>query len=127
MEFEKIVHERYATKLFDGKKLPEDKLDRLFEIIRYAPSSFNIQPWKIIVVKEQKLKEKEKAIELRKQGKTYSDILRMIPVAKSTLGLWLKDAKLSKSENQRFTEAKRLASLTSWMTDWRCCGIWWDR
>src|SRR3989338_4585685 len=58
-----------------------------------------------------KLKEKEKAIELRKQGKTYSDILRMIPVAKSTLGLWLKDAKLSNSENQRFTEAKRLASL----------------
>src|SRR3989338_8125233 len=57
MEFEKIVHERYATKLFDGKKLPEDKLDRLFEIIRYAPSSFNIQPWKIIVVRDQNLKE----------------------------------------------------------------------
>ena len=58
-----------------------------------------------------KIKEKEKAIELRKEGRTYSDILRMIPVAKSTLGLWLKDAKLSNSENQRFTEAKRLASL----------------
>lgn len=48
---------------------------------------------------------------LRKQGKTYIDILRVIPVAKSTLGLWLKEAELSVAENQKFTEAKRLASL----------------
>jgi hypothetical protein len=58
-----------------------------------------------------KTQEKEKAIELRKQGKTYSDILRAISVAKSTLAIWLKDAKLSIPENQKFTEAKRLASL----------------
>ena len=58
MEFEKIVMERYATKLFDGRKLPEEKVNKLFEMIRNAPSSFNIQPWKIIVVKDQKLKEK---------------------------------------------------------------------
>lgn len=58
-----------------------------------------------------KIKEKEKAIAFRKQGKTYSDILRAIPVAKSTLGIWLKEAKLSVAENQRFTEAKRLSSL----------------
>ena len=58
-----------------------------------------------------KIREKERAITLRKQGKTYTEILRAVPVAKSTLGLWLKEAKLSKSENQKFTEAKRLASL----------------
>lgn len=58
-----------------------------------------------------KIKEKEKAIALRKQGNTYSDILRVIPVAKSTLSIWLKEAKLSIPEKQIFTEAKRLASL----------------
>lgn len=58
-----------------------------------------------------KIQEKERAIVLRKQGKTYSDILRVIPVAKSTLGIWLKEAKLSTPEKQKFTEAKRLASL----------------
>ncbi|MFA5791578.1 MAG: hypothetical protein WC884_00900 [Candidatus Paceibacterota bacterium] len=58
-----------------------------------------------------KIKEKQNAIALRKQGKTYSDILRAVPVAKSTLGIWLKEAKLSVAENQKFTEAKRLASL----------------
>mgnify|MGYP003580958018 CR=1 FL=1 len=58
-----------------------------------------------------KIQEKNKAIRMRKQGKTYTDILRVIPVAKSTLGIWLKDAKLSVPEKQKFTLAKKLASL----------------
>ncbi|MBI2654387.1 NAD(P)H-dependent oxidoreductase [Candidatus Woesearchaeota archaeon] len=58
MDFGTIVKERYATKLFDGKKIPEDKVNELIEIIRYAPSSFNIQPWKIIAVTDSKIKEK---------------------------------------------------------------------
>jgi len=58
-----------------------------------------------------KVKEKRDAIKLRRQGKTYTDILRVIPVAKSTLAIWLKEAKLSIPEKQKFTEAKRLASL----------------
>ena len=49
--------------------------------------------------------EKEYAIRLRKEGKTYSDILRIVQVAKSTLGLWLKEANLSKAENQKFNRA----------------------
>lgn len=56
--FETIVHERYATKLFDGRTLPEEKVRKLFNIIRHAPSSFNIQPWKIIVIKDKSVKEK---------------------------------------------------------------------
>ena len=58
-----------------------------------------------------KTDEKAAAIALRKQGKTYSDILKAIPVAKSTLGLWLKEAKLSVPENRKFTLSKKLASL----------------
>ncbi len=36
-----------------------------------------------------RLRDRNKAIELRKQGKTYSEIRREIPVAKSTLSNWL--------------------------------------
>ncbi len=50
--------ERYATKSFDDKKIPESKVNELLELIRYAPSSFNIQPWKIIVVRDQTTKDK---------------------------------------------------------------------
>jgi hypothetical protein len=58
-----------------------------------------------------KTMEKEKAIALRKQGKTYSDILRAVPVAKSTLSIWLREIGMAKAQKQIFTEAKRLASL----------------
>ena len=57
MDFKHIVISRYATKKFDGKKVDQKKVDELLEIIRMAPSSFNIQPWKIKVITDQQLKE----------------------------------------------------------------------
>lgn len=42
--------------------------------------------------------EKERAIALRRQGMSYKDILAAIPVAKSSLSLWLKDLPLTKEE-----------------------------
>jgi hypothetical protein len=53
-----------------------------------------------------KIKEKEKAIKLRRQGKTYSEILSIIPVAKSTLSIWLQSVNLSKKQKQRITKEK---------------------
>ena len=58
MEFDKVVMERYAVKKFDGKKVPEEKVKKLLELIRYAPSSFNIQPWKIVIVTDDHVKQK---------------------------------------------------------------------
>ena len=57
-----------------------------------------------------KFKEKEKAIKIRKQGFSYSEILKEVPVAKSTLSLWLRSVGLDKRQKQRLTE-KRLAAL----------------
>ena len=57
-----------------------------------------------------KLKEREKAIELRRQGFSYREILEQIPVAKSSLSLWLRSVKLAKRQKQRLTE-KRLAAV----------------
>lgn len=58
MDFKQITQSRYAVKQFDGKKLPENKVTELLDIIRMAPSSFNIQPWKIIVIESADLKKK---------------------------------------------------------------------
>lgn len=58
MKFQEIVMERYAAKKFDGKAIPDDKLNSLLEIIRNAPSSFNIQPWAVKIVSDKKTKEK---------------------------------------------------------------------
>ncbi len=54
---------------------------------------------------------KKKAIYLRRQGFSYSEILNQVPVAKSTLSLWLRFVGLSKRNKQKLTE-KRLRAAT---------------
>ena len=57
MEFRDVVMQRYATKLFTGETVPEDLIGQLLEVIRYAPSALNLQPWKIKVVTDPQVKE----------------------------------------------------------------------
>jgi len=57
MEFKDIVMQRYATKKFDGRKIPDGKIAELIELIRFAPSAVNLQPWKIKIVTDQKSKD----------------------------------------------------------------------
>jgi len=58
-----------------------------------------------------KLKEKKKAILLRKRGFSYREILTQVPVAKSSLSLWLKEVGLSKEQKQRLTKKKLESAL----------------
>lgn len=58
-----------------------------------------------------KIKEREKAINLRKRGYSYAEILRKVPVAKSTLSLWLRSVGLSKRQKQRLTKKKLESAL----------------
>jgi len=76
MDFAKIVMSRYATKKFDGKKIPENKVDELLELVRFAPSALNLQPWKIRIVTDQKVKEQLKPAAFnQEQVTTYSHLL----------------------------------------------------
>lgn len=58
-----------------------------------------------------KLKEKGEAIKLRKKGYSYSEILKEVPVAKSTLSLWLRSVGLAKRQKQRLTKKRLAAAL----------------
>jgi len=58
MDFKEIVNTRYATKAFDGKKIPEEKIDELIDYICLTPSALNLQPWRIMVISDQTLKDK---------------------------------------------------------------------
>ncbi len=55
-------------------------------------------------------KEKERAIALRKEGKSYSQIQEVLHVAKSTLSYWLRDIVLSDESQQKISKR---ASVTS--------------
>lgn len=57
MKFKDIVMQRFATKKFDGKRISEDRISELLELVRLAPSALNLQPWRIKIVSDQKTKE----------------------------------------------------------------------
>ena len=49
---------RYATKLFDAtKKIPASQFEILENALQLSPSSFGMQPYKFVVVTDQKLKD----------------------------------------------------------------------
>jgi nitroreductase/dihydropteridine reductase len=57
MELLKSLEWRYATKKMNGEKVPQDKLERILEATRLAPSSYGLTPYHVIVVEDQKVKE----------------------------------------------------------------------
>lgn len=51
METLKNIKERRAINFFDkDRQIPEEKLKELLETANTAPSSYNLQPWEIVVV-----------------------------------------------------------------------------
>ncbi|MBQ3415501.1 MAG: nitroreductase family protein [Clostridia bacterium] len=53
MEFEEIIRKRTAVRKFSDKKLEQEKLDKILEAGRLAPTAKNSQPIKIYVVKSE--------------------------------------------------------------------------
>jgi hypothetical protein len=56
-----------------------------------------------------KHREREQAIALRRKGLSYREIRGRVPVAKSSLSLWLREVGLAKRQIQRLTEKKLAA------------------
>lgn len=58
MDFKKVIESRYTTKKYDSsKKLTEEQIQDLKEILRLSPSSINSQPWKFTFIRDQHTKE----------------------------------------------------------------------
>jgi nitroreductase/dihydropteridine reductase len=57
MGFINIAKSRYTTKKYDAnKKINDEQIQQLKEILRLSPSSINSQPWKFIFVSDGKTK-----------------------------------------------------------------------
>lgn len=50
MEFEKVIEERKATRKFSDKRVEKDKLEKILNAGRLAPTAKNVQPFKIYVI-----------------------------------------------------------------------------
>jgi nitroreductase/dihydropteridine reductase len=53
---------RYATKAMNGTKVAQNKIDTIIEAASIAPTSSGLQPFEIMVITNQELKEKIRAI-----------------------------------------------------------------
>lgn len=59
MDLLELCYWRYATKKMDPKKaVPEDKVERIIEAVRLAPTSSGLQPFELIVIKDQEVRSK---------------------------------------------------------------------
>ena len=60
MELLNKLQWRYAAKAMNGNKVPQEKIDKIVEAARLAPTSSGLQPFEIFVVSNQEIKEKLK-------------------------------------------------------------------
>lgn len=59
MEFKDVVASRRSVNFFDpDRDVPEDLLKKVVEIAARSPSSFNLQPWSLMVLRDKELKMK---------------------------------------------------------------------
>ena len=62
MELLDKLNWRYAAKAMNGEKVSQEKIDIIIEAARLAPTSSGLQPFEIIVITNQKLKEQIRPI-----------------------------------------------------------------
>jgi nitroreductase len=58
MELLDKLNWRYAAKAMNGTKVPQEKIDNIIEAISLAPTSSGLQPFEVIVITNQEVKEK---------------------------------------------------------------------
>ena len=56
MDFLELVRSRYSCRAYQPQPIEQDKLVRLLEAVRLAPSGSNRQPWKFILVSDPKVR-----------------------------------------------------------------------
>jgi nitroreductase len=56
------LHWRYAAKRMNGQKVPRQQLDRILDAVRLAPSSYGLQPYSVLVIEDQALRERIRPI-----------------------------------------------------------------
>ncbi len=58
MELYEAIRNRYSVRAYQDKPVEQDKLDRVLDAARLAPSGSNGQPWKFVLVRDAKTRQK---------------------------------------------------------------------
>ncbi|WP_142247869.1 nitroreductase family protein [Alkalihalobacterium alkalinitrilicum] len=55
---EEAIESRHSIRKFKQEAIPQDDLNQIFELVRLAPSAWNLQPWRFHLITDTQLKEK---------------------------------------------------------------------
>jgi nitroreductase len=58
MDVQEAIRARRSIRKYSSQEIPEDKLMKVLEAMRLAPSAKNFQPWKFIIVNDEEIKKK---------------------------------------------------------------------
>lgn len=50
MDFQELIRKRYSVRAYDPRPVEEEKLARVLEAARLAPTACNLQPFRVVVV-----------------------------------------------------------------------------
>ncbi|GAI66080.1 unnamed protein product, partial [marine sediment metagenome] len=78
MEFKDIIQKRRSVRVFTAEPVSDEKLRRVLEAARLAPSTKNCQAWKFVVVKDSN---KRKALTQAANNQVFIDQAPIIIVA----------------------------------------------
>jgi nitroreductase len=56
MEFYEVLKKRRSIRKYKKVPVEQDKIDRILEAVRIAPSAKNAQPWHLIVIKDENVR-----------------------------------------------------------------------
>jgi nitroreductase len=127
MQFKDIVMQRYAVKKFDGKKVSEDLISELLDLVRFAPSAINLQPWKIHIVTDQKVKEQLLPASYNQQQVTtcshllvfcadtdYDELIRRLGILMQKEGVSMEMRKMVLDMARQFTAGMSTDQKRAW-------------
>lgn len=69
MNFYNVVESRLSIRKYRSTPVEQEKLDRIFQAVRIAPSACNFQPWRFLIVKSKDMRSRvERALQLGRDG-----------------------------------------------------------
>lgn len=80
MDFAEVVQTRRSVHQYSDEPVDAETLDRIFERVRYTPSSFNLQPWEFLVLEADEDRERLQEVAYGQEHVTDA------PVAIAVLG-----------------------------------------
>lgn len=108
---ERSIYERRSNRLFKDTKVPRDVIERILEAGRFAPSAGNCQPYKFVVVQDQKLIHEIESLSmktmLRPLKNLYLDRQGKKPLWKRVVFTFLSNFMVNKFDPRPFTAMEK--------------------